>query len=54
MNPEHPIMLVVERNGEPIWEVRGNGVAVHDRCGQRALEVYRLQCLSRGIRLPQG
>jgi hypothetical protein len=49
----YPVIQVVCIDGEPIWQITGYGLCVHEHCGQRAWDVFRAQCRSRGLPVPE-
>ena len=50
---DYPILDVVCVNGKPVWRIRGFGMVVHEHCGRRAWEVFRAECASHGLPVPE-
>jgi hypothetical protein len=46
------ITVVLDERGSAVWQVVAAGIAVNCYCGQRALEVLRMMCRSRGMQAP--
>lgn len=48
----YPIIEVVIRDGQPVWQVSGGGITVYAQGGKRALELFWAECASKGLQLP--
>jgi hypothetical protein len=46
------ITVVLDERGSAVWQVVAAGVAVNCYCGQRAMEVLRVVCKSKGLKAP--
>lgn len=51
--PVFPFITVGrDERGSACWQVVGRDVAVRCYCGQRAIEIMRMMCRSRGMQAP--
>lgn len=48
----YPLIEVVIRDGQPVWQVSGAGITVHAQGGKRALELFWAACAAKGLQLP--
>ncbi len=46
------ITVVLDERGSAVWQVVAAGIAVNCYCGQRAMEVLRVVCKSKGLKAP--
>lgn len=46
------ITVVLDERGSAVWQVVAAGVAINCYCGQRALEVLRVVCKTKGLKAP--